>query len=105
MGIAEYAVHPLLTLVGLFAVLASGVLGANMGCKRTVALQFTVPHHFIKGIARGRVRIGEHPRAFGAAPTRKMVLFDPNELAYRHRNHEPNPCGVAESIVRGDETS
>ena len=105
MGIAEYAAHPLLTLVGLFAVLASGVLGANMGCKRPVALQLMVPHHFIKGMARGRGRIAEHPRAFGAAPTRKMVLFDPNELAYRHRNHQPNPCGVAESIVRGDETS
>jgi hypothetical protein len=34
-----------------------------------------------------------------------MVLFDPNEFAYRHRNHEANPCGVAESIVRRDETS
>jgi hypothetical protein len=104
VGLAEYAARPLLTLVGLFAVLASGVLGANMRCKRHVALQLMVPHHFIKGIARGPRR-GEHPRTFGAAPTRKMVLFEPNELAYRHRNHEPNPCGVAASIVLGDETS
>jgi hypothetical protein len=105
VGIAEYAVRSFAHLFGLFAVLASGVLGANMGCKCPFALQLMVPHHFIKGIARGRGRIGEHPRAFGAAPTRKMVLFDPNELAYRHRNHEANLCGVAESIVRRDETS
>ena len=40
-------------IVKLFALLASRVLGANMGCKRLVALQLKVPHHFIKGIARG----------------------------------------------------
>jgi hypothetical protein len=99
--IAEYATRPLLTLVGPFAVLASGVRGANMGCKRPFALQLMVPHQFVKGLALGRGRIGEHPRAFGAAPTRKMVLFDPNEFAYRHRNHEANSRAVAESIVRG----
>jgi hypothetical protein len=41
-------------IVQLFAFLAMGVFGANMGGKLVVALQFEVPHHFIKGIARGR---------------------------------------------------
>ncbi len=29
------------------------VIRANMRCKRIVALQLEIPHHFIKGIARG----------------------------------------------------
>lgn len=52
-----------------------------MGCKRLVAPQLEVPHHFIKGIARGRARRVEHPGAFGAAPTPKTVFFDPNEIS------------------------
>jgi hypothetical protein len=35
-----------------FYVLGLVVLGANMGCKRLVALQLKVLHYFIKGIAR-----------------------------------------------------
>jgi hypothetical protein len=29
------------------------VIRANMRCKRIVALQLEIPHHFIKGIASG----------------------------------------------------
>jgi hypothetical protein len=59
-----------------------------MGCKRLVALQLEVPHHFIKGIACGRARRVEHPGAFGAAPTPETVFVDPNELACRR--HYPD---------------
>ena len=47
-----HPLHQLACLIAqLFAFLASGVLGANMGCKLLVALQPDAPHHFSKGIA------------------------------------------------------
>jgi hypothetical protein len=70
-------------IVQLFAFLAIGVFGANVGSKLVVALQLEVPHHSIKGIARGRAGGLEDPGACGATETLKTAFFDPYELAYR----------------------
>ena len=70
-------------IVQLFAFLAIGVFGANVGSKLVVALQLEVPHHSLKGIARGRAGGLEDPGACGATETLKTAFFDPYELAYR----------------------
>jgi hypothetical protein len=58
-----------------------GMVGANMGGELIVALQLEVPHHFVKGIARGRVGGPEDPGACRATETLKTVCFDPYELS------------------------
>jgi len=67
----------------VFRALGPGVLGANMGGKLFVALRLEVPRQFIKGFASESIRRGEHPNAFGAAPTMKTAFVDPYELASR----------------------
>jgi len=54
-----------------------------MGGKLFVALRLEVPHQFIKGFASERIRRGEHPNAFGAAPTMNTAFVDPYKLACR----------------------
>lgn len=69
-------------LFGVFApcVLGPWVVGANMQCELSVALQLNVPQHLIERIASGHARKVEDPRAFGATPTPKMLLFNPCQL-------------------------
>jgi hypothetical protein len=52
-----------------------------MGCKRFVALQFEVAHHFIEGRAGGRTRGFEPPATFGATKTPKILLLNPYQLS------------------------
>ena len=51
-----------------------------MRCKLFIALQCKVLHQFIERFASERARRVEDPGAFGAAPTRKMLLFDPYQV-------------------------
>jgi hypothetical protein len=57
-----------------------GVIGANMGCKRFVALQLEVAHHFIERCAGGRTRRSEPPATFRATKTPKTRLLNPYQL-------------------------
>ena len=70
-------------IVWLFGFLPTGVLSANVGGKLPVALQFEIPHHFIKGIARGRAGGLEDPGACGTTKTTKTAFFNPCEPASR----------------------
>jgi len=54
-----------------------------VGGKLLVALQLEIPHHFIKGFARGRAGGLEGPGACGTTKTTKMTSFNPHELASR----------------------
>jgi hypothetical protein len=68
-------------IVQLLAFLAMGVFSANVGSKLVVPLQLEVPHHFIKGMARGRAGRLEDPGACGTTETLKTFFVDPYELA------------------------
>jgi hypothetical protein len=57
--------------------LASRVIGTNMQCELSVALQFKVSHHFIERSASGSAKRLEDPGAFGATKTPKSLLFNP----------------------------
>ena len=56
------------------------MIGANMRCKRFVALQFEVAHHFFERCADGRTRRMEPPATFGATKTPKARLFYPYQF-------------------------
>ena len=51
-----------------------------MRCKLFVALQGKVLHQFIVRFTSKRAIRVEDPGAFGATPTRKMLLFNPYQL-------------------------
>jgi len=51
-----------------------------MRCKLFVALQGKVLHQFIVRFTSKRARRVEDPGAFGATPTRKMLLFNPYQF-------------------------
>ena len=61
-------------------VLCSWVIGANMHCKRFVALQLEVAHHFIERCAGGPTGGFEPPATFGATKTPKTLLVNPYQL-------------------------
>jgi hypothetical protein len=60
--------------------LGSWVIGANMQCKLSVALQLEVAHHFIERCAGERSRRFELPATFGATKTPKTRLLNPHQL-------------------------
>jgi hypothetical protein len=61
-----------------FRVIGYGVFSADVQRKLVVALQFEVPHHFIKGVTLGRSRGIEDPCAPRAPVTPKTAFLDPN---------------------------
>jgi hypothetical protein len=61
-------------------VLGSGMIGANMQCELSVALQLEVAHHFVERCADGRSRRLEPPATFGATKTPKTLLLNPHQL-------------------------
>jgi hypothetical protein len=74
-----------------FCALGTWVIGANMQCKLFVALRLEVLRHFIKGIASGRARRGEHPSTLGTTKTSKTLFFDPYKPA-EHPMERPIVC-------------
>jgi hypothetical protein len=60
--------------------LDSWMMGANMQCKLFVALQLKALYHVVERLAGGTVRGVEDPGAFGATPTGKTFLLNPNQL-------------------------
>src|SRR5271167_4422693 len=57
-----------------------GVVGANMGCKLSVALQLEGAHHFLERCARRRTRRLEPPPTFGATKSPKQLLLNPYQF-------------------------
>jgi hypothetical protein len=72
--------RPAQYVLGLVLPNPFGVIGANMECKRFVALQLEVAHHFIERCAGGRTRRFEPPATFGATKTPKTLLLNPYHL-------------------------
>jgi hypothetical protein len=60
-----------------FCAPGSCVIGANMQCKRFVALQLEVAHHFIERCAGGPTGGFEPPATFGTTKTPKTLLVNP----------------------------
>ena len=63
-----------------FCAPGSCVIGANMQCKRFVALQLEVAHHFIERCAGGLTGGFEPPATFGTTKTPKTLLVNPYQL-------------------------
>ena len=63
-----------------FARLATGVIGANVGCKLLVALQFEIAHHFVERCTGRWTRRVELPSTFRATKTPKPLLLNPYQL-------------------------
>jgi len=57
------------------------MIGANMQCKFSVALQLEVAHHFVERCAGERARRFEPPATFGATKTLKTLLLNPHQLS------------------------
>jgi len=72
---------PLVVVQFELCALGSWVIGANMQCKLSVALQLEVAHHFVEGCAGERSRRFEPPPTFGATKTSKTRLLNPYQLA------------------------
>ncbi len=52
-----------------------------MDCKSLIALLLVAPQNFSERLTGGLSRMNEDPRALGATPAPKTLLFDPYELA------------------------
>jgi len=63
-----------------FVLFGVGVIGANVGCKLSVALQFEVAHHFVERCTGGWTRRVEPPGTFRATKTPKPLLLNPYQL-------------------------
>lgn len=59
----------------------SWVIGANMQCKFSVALQLEVAHHFVERCAGERAGRFEPPATFGATKTLKTLLLNPYQFS------------------------
>jgi len=70
--------------------LGSWVIGANMQCKLSIALQLEVAHHFVEGCAGERARRFEQPATFGTTKTPKMRLLNPHQLPAHGLSLRPN---------------
>ena len=79
----------------------SWVIGANMQCKRFVALQLEVAHHFIERFAGGRTRGFEPPATFGATKTLKTLFLNPYQLPAHCRICS---CAPRTRLLSKDET-
>jgi hypothetical protein len=62
-------------------VCGSRVLGTDMRCELLVALLLVVLLHFVERFTGGCSRRIEHPCAFEASPTLKILFFDPYQFA------------------------
>lgn len=80
---AEFSLR-VVWLVGI--VWGSWVLGADVRRELLIALPFVVPLHLLNGFADGRPYRVEHPGAFRASPSLKILSFDPYQFA-AHRLH------------------
>jgi len=62
------------------------VIGANMQCELSVALQLKVPHHFIERLPSGSARRLEDPGAVGTTKTPKSLSFNPYQIPIHGRS-------------------
>ena len=89
-------------LLGLVLLNLFGVMGAKVGCKFPVALQFEVALHFIEGFADGHTGRFESPVTFGATKTPKTLLINPYQLPAHDRLFRCAPANTC--ALSGDET-
>jgi len=89
-------------LLGLVLPNLFGVMGAKVGCKFPVALQFEVALHFIEGFADGHTGRFESPVTFGATKTPKTLLINPYQLPAHDRLFRCAPANTC--ALSGDET-